>query len=527
MALHADPAVAAPFVQSFELLRPILQQPCESAVSAALHCAVLESAAHERAVARGLLYGMLTQPRAASSLFRHMCCLRDIGVVLSELVELVLWRYAKLAQSAKQQLLWALSQLVTARACGVPRLALALLRQIGSGDSSAANRWLADNMLSLLTHHFAWVRDEPSLAAPVLLTFLRLAAEHDDESLRAQQQRELKLCAKLWACRQRECLRLGRELWRVLQPLRSTPPAAAFWLQLQDMQTRADAAGEPGPLGVVASPAHLAVRVNPEAERCVRFMLGELRAGDEARHLRWFAERHLQGRSSGAVQDLVRWLCVAVHPTNAQLSSALLPRWKLVSWLLRQQVPPPAPLHREGAGSVREAADAAASISHALVLDFLGFGVGENIMHVEPAALLLFNWRGDGSPPGPGGRSFGSGSGSGDCDSGGHARDAVVKPLESQQQRWRQLAVNVLRALLDATSELMPSCADGMRRAVCRAFASCVRAGVLPSLDFLPLLDAHLGAPRLGRELPGLQTDTLAGTRAVESKSMPAKRSNM
>lgn len=266
--------------QSFERLRPILQQPCEAAVSASLHSLVHEGAEQEVMVGQALMYGMLTQPHVGPALFRHMSCLRDLGAAVTLLVELVLRRFGRLQQPAKQQLLWLLSQLAGARVRGTPALAIALLRHAGSGDASPPTFWLAENLVSLFGHHAAWLTEEPELVAPVLLSLLRLAAEHGGGGkLRAQQDKELRLCALLWARAPAACLGLGRELWRALRPLRGTPPAHTLWQQLHEAQAQADAAGARGPLGARAPAAALRARVAPEAERCLRFMLGEPAGG--------------------------------------------------------------------------------------------------------------------------------------------------------------------------------------------------------------------------------------------------------
>ena len=186
---------------SFERLRPLLQQPCEAAVSASLHSLVHDSDESEREVAQALLYGMLTQPHVGAPLFRLVCCLRDLDLAVTEIEHLVIWRYASLHQAVKQQLLWLLSQvtlplplaltlplplaltltltltllwllsqvrttpdpdvglplaltltltltptllwllsqLVRSRVAGAHRLALALLRQVGAADCSPPN----------------------------------------------------------------------------------------------------------------------------------------------------------------------------------------------------------------------------------------------------------------------------------------------------------------------------------------------------------------------------------------------------
>jgi hypothetical protein len=123
-------------------------------------------------------------------------------------------------------------------------------------------------------------------------------------------------------------------------------------------------------LCVMSHEAHLLPAYTPrppppaKAERCATFLLRALPRGQEARHLRWFAARHLRGRSSGVVQDLTRWLCAAAPPaTSAAVGSggggtaaaAPLPRWQLAAWLMFQPLPPPPRLELGAAAAAREA----------------------------------------------------------------------------------------------------------------------------------------------------------------------------
>ena len=106
-----------------------------------------------------------------------------------------------------------------------------------------------------------------------------------------------------------------------------------------------------------------------KAERCATFLLHVLPRGEEARHLRWFAARHLRGRSSGVVQDLIRWLCAAAPPATSPTvgsgggaaAAAPLPRWQLAAWLMFQPLPPPPRLQLEAAAAAREAREVAES----------------------------------------------------------------------------------------------------------------------------------------------------------------------
>ena len=68
--------------------------------------------------------------------------------------------------------------------------------------------------------------------------------------------------------RQRACLYLGRELFRLLRPLRETRVAAAMWCELQQLQAGAEAASQPAPLSIAAAEGLLRARVTPEV--CVR-----------------------------------------------------------------------------------------------------------------------------------------------------------------------------------------------------------------------------------------------------------------
>ena len=78
---------------------------------------------------------------------------------------------------------------------------------------------------------------------------------------------ERRVCAyaSLGRRRQRACLYLGRELFRLLRPLRETAVAGPMWCELQQLQVDAEAGARPGPLSTPASEELLRARVTPEA----------------------------------------------------------------------------------------------------------------------------------------------------------------------------------------------------------------------------------------------------------------------
>ena len=125
--------------------------------------------------------------------------------------------------------------------------------------------------------------------------------------------------------------------------------------------------------------------MSPRAEACLDFILCSLREGEERRHLQWFAERHLEQRGNGTLQDLLRWLCVcspaAANPVGAAAAPALLPPWRLAGWLLQREIWHPAAADAEAEAAMRRT-------SWALLLELLSCGAAE-APPVEPALTLL------------------------------------------------------------------------------------------------------------------------------------------
>lgn len=369
----------------FAELLPILQLTTEAAVGYALHQLVAESEERAHSVTCALLHGMLHEPQRLGQHFGLLCCCCRDGFqcALAELQNLALWRYHRLSEGNKQQLLAVLSKLIETRAAGVESLVLSLLRQVGTGDCSRANLWLGDNLLSLLIHHRAWLLDATvSIVPAALLGFLRLAADHPTSTMRERRERELHFCQGLWSTRQSACLTLGRDLLLALHPFRETATMARVW-------------NECAQLALWSSPARscdLLTRVTPRAERCLHFMLTSLNVGEQRRHLQWFAERHLDQRSAGAVQDMLRWLCVCEVPSASMHVSAPFPRWMLAGWLLeRVSLTHAQPRSAPASALHTSMLEQSQRVQWALLLDVLGFAVGETLAHIEPAITLLIH----------------------------------------------------------------------------------------------------------------------------------------
>ena len=299
------------WADSLERVAPLLKRSTQAAISQGLNELASRSDAHARSVTCALLCRMVHESQSCEPLFQQLCCCARDGLqlALSEMVSLVLWRYQRLPPTSKPQVLALLSLFIGARVPGTEQLAVALLRRVGTGCTSDADLWLGDNVLSLLVHHREWLFDAPDLVPAAMLTYLRLATGHPEATMRDRRERELRFCQLLWTERREACLKLGRDLVLALHPFRDAAALAPLWAEAHGTASRGghgSHGGRLGPMGAPARPRDLLARVSPEAERCVRFMLGELRVGEQGRHLGWFAQRHLERGGVGTLQDLLR-----------------------------------------------------------------------------------------------------------------------------------------------------------------------------------------------------------------------------
>ncbi|KAJ0745535.1 putative integrator complex subunit 3 [Helianthus annuus] len=119
------------------------------------------------------------------------------------------------------------------------------------------------------------------------------------------------------------------------------------------------------------------LRVTPEMETHLRFLLTQVKLGSQTRYQIWFGRKFLNGpEKETVVIDIVRFICCAHHPSNDILLSNVIPRWIIVGWLLKC--------------CTKNHIEANAKL--ALFYDWLFFEENvDNIMNIEPAILLMVN----------------------------------------------------------------------------------------------------------------------------------------
>ncbi|KAL0315219.1 UNVERIFIED_CONTAM: Integrator complex subunit [Sesamum calycinum] len=250
--------------------------------------------------------------------------------------------------------------MVDVSAVGYDGLLVALLRQIVGGDFGEENLWLCFEMVNLFSSKWVCLLEEvPLVLSGALYVFLRLLADHcrvmNIPKIESLRQMEIAFCVRLLREKFSLCLRIGRDLVRLLQDLVHVPEFRSIWKTVCIIQ--------------------VPLRITPEMESQLRFLLTCVKFGSQKRYQVWFARKFLAvPERTSVVIDIVRFICCAHHPSNEIINSDIIPRWAVIGWLLKYDMK-----HY-----------VEANLKLALFYDWIFFDEKvDNIMNIEPAVLLM------------------------------------------------------------------------------------------------------------------------------------------
>ncbi|KAL0433243.1 UNVERIFIED_CONTAM: Integrator complex subunit [Sesamum latifolium] len=307
---------------------------------------------------RVILYGIFCEPHLVKVHIKHLHGIITDGYeyFTSILVKIVIELYGKLVDSVKRQLIWVTYEMVDVSAVGYDCLLVALLRQIVGGDFGEENLWLCFEMVNLFSSK--WVMNIPKI-----------------ESLR---QMEIGFCVRMLRENFSLCLRIGRDLVRLLQDLVHVPKFRSIWKDLlyNPSAFKVDGFVDISQIyGTRTSRWYFLLRITPEMESQLRFLLTRVKFGSQKRYQVWFARKFLAVPERKAVViDIVRFICCAHHPSNEIIHSDVIPRWAVIGWLLKYDLK----------HYVEE------NLKLALFYDWIFFDEKvDNIMNIEPAVLLM------------------------------------------------------------------------------------------------------------------------------------------
>ncbi|VVA24329.1 PREDICTED: integrator complex subunit 3 [Prunus dulcis] len=362
--------------QAFELLEPKLRPPFSLTIPKPQEYSLLNKA---------ILYGVLYECHLGKTHIKHLHAIvtDGYGLFVSFLTKVVNELYVKLLEPLKCQLIWVTKELIDVLAVGVDGLLVCLLRQIVGGDFSDGNLWLCFEMVNiLLTKWDCLLEVESMILTSGLYTYLRLLADHcrqlSNPKLEALKQLEIDFCIKVLKEQFPLCLKIGRDLVRLLQDLVHLPKFRAIWKDLVLNQGEFKSLGFSGiaQLYITRTPSqYMLLRITPEMEAQLRFLLTHVKLGSHKRHQAWFAKKFLcEPNRETVIVDIVRFICCAHHPPNEIIQSDVIPRWAVIGWLLKS--------------CTKNYVEANAKL--ALLYDWLFFEERvDNIMNIEPAMLLM------------------------------------------------------------------------------------------------------------------------------------------
>ncbi|KAF5190179.1 Integrator complex subunit [Thalictrum thalictroides] len=418
--------------EAFELLKPQLKPPFPLTIPSPLEYSKLNQA---------ILFGILTQPQLAKIHITHLHAIvtDGYGLFVSLVLKIVFELYPKLIELVKIQLIWVSSKLVEVSAVGVDSLLIGLMRQIVGGDFSDGNLWLCVELLRIFLSNWDWLLEEPLLLTSALFTYLRLLGDHYrllDSKFEALKRMEIDFCVTVLRNHFNLSLRIGRDLVRLLQDLVYIPEFKAIWkdLLLNPSEFKVQGFTDISQLySSRTSSKYLLLRITPEMEMQLRFLLTHVKWGFQNRYQTWFARKFLcRPEAESVITDIVRFICCAHHPPNEVIQSNVIPRWAIIGWLLK----------------CCRNSHVEANTKLALLFDWMFFSERvDNIMNIEPAILLMVN--------------------------------SIPKYIDMTQ--------NILEFLFQLVENYDMQRKEVLVKGVSTAFDVLVRKGVVPSLEALSL----------------------------------------
>ncbi|XP_003378486.1 putative integrator complex subunit 3 [Trichinella spiralis] len=330
----------------------------------------------------GLLFGILIEPDRAVGYFRNLITLNQDGMpcVINSLLPLIGETFNKCTESVRKQIVWLFRELAKMNCQGADTVCQLLLRQCSTGDLSCKNVWLAESLVDVFTAQFSWLEKNPSVIGFVIYKFLRLIRDHQADAHRALLEKETNLCVKLLRDHMLQCAVVGRDLVRLLISVGGFAP---FKLIFQEMITNPSCFGSSfGGLQQLlqqrTSRRFHASLITCDLENKLKLMLSQVRMNDCQQFLPWLDAHYFAKPEQASLrQDVIRFICTCIYPTNEVINSTIIQRWYFISQLISTC---PVPLET-------------IFCKLALYYDWLFFNPdSESVMLLEPAILMARNF---------------------------------------------------------------------------------------------------------------------------------------
>ncbi|KAI8999534.1 protein-domain-containing protein [Gaertneriomyces semiglobifer] len=337
----------------------------------------------------GLLYLILTQPSQSSVQYYNLLELCDTDhfrFVLSKLHNLVadqdllsMRPFQRLHSRSRERIAWLVRRIADVHFDNLPPILTLLLRQVRSGDLGVDNIALARVIVGILNKHWSRLDPRTDIIPTTVYSILRLISDH--QSLPEIQRIEIDYVTCMLRERFRECLRIGRDLFRLLLNVSNIPVFADFLLEMQSDPKRLHPSfeGLTALLATPTNPLYLAQRVTPEMDTKMRYILNKVTRERSHAAIAQYTRRLLKYEegSASVYADLIRFVCGSVQPPNDVLSSNITQRWEALVNLFTEL------MAMKNNTALQDA-------KLALYFDWFFWNPRhDNIMYIEPAMLMM------------------------------------------------------------------------------------------------------------------------------------------
>ena len=359
-------------------------------------------------VISGLLFGVLVEPEYSSPY------LRTIGAITKEsyagsvelLKKLSADRFPRLLDSVRGQLIWIISTLIQLNVNDMEQLFILLLRNVIIGNVTKSNLALLDELLKLSMSCRDWLyARHPLTIASLAYSVALLIPDHHKPENEALRERETSLLVLLFRERFDAVKLAGRDMIRALYNISLIPDIKAIWEQIIMIEAKSSETGGNNSalssnsasstssssvtnnlmstylkqmLSTQTPKVVLTSRVTPELESWLTFIFTNVKNGQQVHYQKWLGAKYLATpENETLVPELIRWIVGVHHPTNAILQSNIVPRYKVLGWLV---------------GQLRTT-HIQSNARLSLFYDWLFYSPinKDNIMNIEPAALLMMH----------------------------------------------------------------------------------------------------------------------------------------
>lgn len=331
----------------------------------------------------GLLVAILVEPDGQQSKYYRdvvtFCNKDQQSLFITYLNNIIMERLSKLRDHSIKQIFWITHQLLKANIGFAENVCSNLIRQIPGGDLSPRNLWFIENTLELLSENRVWLINSTNFMVPtVIYTFMRLLADHMGPAQSALRQKEIDFTIGLIRERFLDCCtQIGRDFLRLLYNINKLPEFEKLWHDIFH-NPKSLHANFQSPLHILSTrtPRRLVQsRLTFDMERKINFLATQVKFGNQKRYQDWFHKQYLATPESLSLRcDLIRYICMIIHPSNEVLCSDIIPRWAIIGWLL----------------TTCTTSASSNNSKLALFFDWLLYDAKvDNIMNIEPAILVM------------------------------------------------------------------------------------------------------------------------------------------